>query len=250
MRKPIIAGNWKMNMTPSEGVALVQALAPKVADASCDVVVCPPYVDLAAVGEALKGTTIKLGAQNMYFEDKGAFTGEVAPAMLKELGVEYVIIGHSERREYFNETDESVNKKVKKALECALTPIMCCGESLAQREGGETNAWVSGQIQAGLAGLSAADMEKVVIAYEPIWAIGTGKTASKEEADETIAVIRQTVGEMFGAAAAEAVRIQYGGSMNPKNATELMGMPNIDGGLIGGASLKADDFSAVVRFDK
>lgn len=248
MRKPIIAGNWKMNMTPSEGVALVNALKPLVADAACDVVVCPPYVDLPAVAEAVKGSNIGLGAQNMYYEDKGAYTGEVAPAMLKELGVQYVIIGHSERREYFAETDETVNKKVKKALEVGMTPILCCGETLAQREGGETNAWVSGQIKAGLDGIAAGDVAKVVIAYEPIWAIGTGKTATKEEADETIAVIRKTVADTFGAEAAEAVRIQYGGSMNPKNVTELMAMPNIDGGLIGGASLKADDFSAVIHF--
>ena len=248
MRKPIIAGNWKMNMTPSEGVALVNALKPLVADAACDVVVCPPYVDLPAVAEAVKGSNIGLGAQNMYYEDKGAYTGEVAPAMLKELGVQYVIIGHSERREYFAETDETVNKKVKKALEVGMTPILCCGETLAQREGGETNAWVSGQIKAGLDGIAAGDVAKVVIAYEPIWAIGTGKTATKEEADETIAVIRKTVADTFGAEAAEAARIQYGGSMNPKNVTELMAMPNIDGGLIGGASLKADDFSAVIHF--
>lgn len=238
-----------MNLTPSEGVTLVNALIPLAKDAPCEVVVCPPSIDLPAVAEALKGSNIALGAQNMYFEDKGAFTGEVSPAMLKEVGVQYVIIGHSERREYFAETDETVNKKVKKALEVGLTPIMCCGETLAQREGGETDAWISGQIKAGLAGIDANDIPKVVIAYEPIWAIGTGKTASKEEAQDTIAMIRQTVKDTFGAEAAEAVRIQYGGSMNPKNVQELMAMPDIDGGLIGGASLKADDFSAVLHFE-
>lgn len=248
MRKPIIAGNWKMNMTPSEGVALVKELMPLVKDAKCDVVVCPPYVDLPAVAEALKGSNIGLGAQNMHFEAKGAYTGEISADMLKELGVQYVIIGHSERREYFAETDESVNKKVKVALEKSLTPIMCCGETLEQRESGVTASFVSGQIKAGLAGLSADDVKKTVIAYEPIWAIGTGKTASKEEAQETIAMIRKTVEEIVGAEAAAAVRIQYGGSMNPKNVAELMAMDDIDGGLIGGASLKADDFSKVVNY--
>ena len=248
MRKPIIAGNWKMNKTPSEGVALVKELLPLVADAACDVVVCPPFVDLPAVGEALKGSNVHLGAQNIHFAEKGAYTGEVSADMLKELGVEYVIIGHSERREYFAETDETVNKKVLVALEKGFTPIMCCGETLEQREAGITEAFVSGQVEKGLAGLTAADLPKVVIAYEPIWAIGTGKTATNEEANETIGAIRKTLARLFGEEAAQATRIQYGGSMNAKNASALMAMPEIDGGLIGGASLKAEDFSKVVHF--
>ncbi len=248
MRKPIIAGNWKMNKTPSEGVALVKELLPLVADAACDVVVCPPFVDLPAVGEALKGSNVHLGAQNIHFAEKGAYTGEVSADMLKELGVEYVIIGHSERREYFAETDETVNKKVLVALEKGFTPIMCCGETLEQREAGITEAFVSGQVEKGLAGLTAADLPKVVIAYEPIWAIGTGKTATNEEANETIGAIRKTLAKLFGEEAAQATRIQYGGSMNAKNASALMAMPEIDGGLIGGASLKAEDFSKVVHF--
>ena len=248
MRKPIIAGNWKMNKTPSEGVALVKELLPLVADAACDVVVCPPFVDLPAVGEALKGSNVHLGAQNIHFAEKGAYTGEVSADMLKELGVEYVIIGHSERREYFAETDETVNKKVLVALEKGFTPIMCCGETLEQREAGITEEFVSGQVEKGLAGLTAADLPKVVIAYEPIWAIGTGKTATNEEANETIGAIRKTLARLFGEEAAQATRIQYGGSMNAKNASALMAMPDIDGGLIGGASLKAEDFSKVVHF--
>ena len=248
MRKPIIAGNWKMNKTPSEGVALVKELLPLVADAACDVVVCPPFVDLPAVGEALKGSNVHLGAQNIHFAEKGAYTGEVSADMLKELGVEYVIIGHSERREYFAETDETVNKKVLVALEKGFTPIMCCGETLEQREAGITEEFVSGQVEKGLAGLTAADLPKVVIAYEPIWAIGTGKTATNEEANETIGAIRKTLARLFGEEAAQATRIQYGGSMNAKNASALMAMPEIDGGLIGGASLKAEDFSKVVHF--
>jgi len=248
MRKPIIAGNWKMNMTPNQGVSLINALKPLVEDAGCDVVVCPPFVDLYAVGEALKGSGIRLGAQNMHFAEKGAYTGEVSADMLKELGVEYVIIGHSERRQYFAETDETVNKKVTVALEKGLTPIMCCGETLAQREAGITEAFVSGQVEKGLAGLSGEQVKKVVVAYEPIWAIGTGKTATKEEANATIGVIRKTIGKLFGKDVAEAVRIQYGGSMNAKNAAELMSMEEIDGGLIGGASLKPEDFAKVVKY--
>lgn len=249
MRKPIIAGNWKMNMTPSEGVKLVEELRLVLSDVThCDVVVCPPFVALPAIKESLKGSNIKLGAQNMHYEEKGAFTGEVSPNMLVEVGVEYVIIGHSERREYFSETDETVNKKVKAAHAHGLNPIMCCGESLAQREAGETNAWVGDQIKAGLDGLTQAQLEETVVAYEPIWAIGTGVTASKEQAEETILVIREVIRESFGDVA-DKVRIQYGGSMNAKNAAELMAMPNIDGGLIGGAALKATDFSQVVHFN-
>ncbi|MGI6150417.1 MAG: triose-phosphate isomerase [Christensenellales bacterium] len=248
MRKPIIAGNWKMNMTSSQSVELVTALKPLVADAACDVVICPPFVDLVAVGEAIKGSNIRLGAQNMHFAEKGAYTGEVSADMLKELGVEYVIIGHSERRQYFAETDETVNKKVTAALEKGLTPIMCCGETLEQREAGITDEFVSGQVEAGLKGLTPEQVKKVVIAYEPIWAIGTGKTATKEEANATIGVVRKTVARIFGEEAAEAIRIQYGGSMNAKNASELMSMDQIDGGLIGGASLKPEDFAKVVNY--
>lgn len=248
MRKPIIAGNWKMNMTPSEAIKLVEELVPLINNAACDVVICPPFVDIPSVAQMLAGTNIGLGAQNMHFEEKGAYTGEVSVGMLKELGVQYVIIGHSERREYFNETDETVNKKVKVALKNSVTPIMCCGETLEHREGGITDAIISAQIRAGLDGISADDVKKTVVAYEPIWAIGTGKTASKEEAQETIAMIRQTIADMVGTEAAEAVRIQYGGSMNPKNVSELMAMPDIDGGLIGGAALKAEDFSKVVNY--
>ncbi len=248
MRKAIIAGNWKMNMTPSRGVELVTALKPLVADAACDVVICPPFVDLVAVGEAIRGSNIRLGAQNMHFAEKGAYTGEISADMLRELGVEYVIIGHSERRQYFAETDETVNKKVVAALEKGLTPIMCCGETLEQREAGITDDFVSGQVEAGLNGLSAEQVKQVVIAYEPIWAIGTGKTATKEEANATIGVVRKTVARVFGDEAAAAVRIQYGGSMNAKNATELMSMDQIDGGLIGGAALKPEDFAKVVKY--
>ena len=248
MRKPIIAGNWKMNMAPSEAQALVKELIPLVKDAKCDVVVCPPYTSLAVVGPLLEGTNIGLGAQNMHFEPKGAYTGEVSVKMLLELGVKYVIIGHSERRAYYNETDETVNKKVKVALENGLTPIVCVGESLEQREGGITSEWVTAQTVDALDGLSAEEVKKVVIAYEPIWAIGTGKTATDQDANDTIAVVRKAVASVVGEAAAQEVRIQYGGSMNPKNASPLMAMPEIDGGLIGGASLKAEDFSRVVNY--
>lgn len=248
MRKAIIAGNWKMNMSPKEAQTLVKELLPLVKEAKCEVVVCPPYTSLAAVAPLVEGTNVGLGAQNMHFEAKGAFTGEVSAKMLVELGVKYVIIGHSERRQYFAETDETVNKKVKVALENGLTPIVCVGESLEQREGGITSEWVSAQTVDALDGLSAEEVVKVVVAYEPIWAIGTGKTATDQDANDTIAVIRKAVASVAGDAAAQAVRIQYGGSMNPKNATSLMAMPEIDGGLIGGASLKAEDFSKVVNY--
>lgn len=248
MRKPIIAGNWKMNMTPADAEALVSALIPLVKDAKCDVVVCPPYVDLCVVSKLVEGTNIHLGAQNVHWAAKGAFTGEVSADMLKAFGVEYAIIGHSERRQYFGETDEGVNARAKAALAAGITPIICVGETLEQRESGVTAAFVSGQAKAALAGMSAGDVKSLVIAYEPIWAIGTGKTATADDANATIAVIRQAVAEAFGQAVADEVRIQYGGSMNPKNASELMAMPEIDGGLIGGASLKAEDFSKVVNY--
>ncbi len=248
MRKPIIAGNWKMNMTPEECKKLIGELRPLVENAKCDVVVCPPFVDLPAAQEALKGSKIGLGAQNIHWAEKGAFTGEISALMLKELGVEYAIVGHSERRQFFGETDEGVNRRARAALAAGITPIICVGESLEQREGGETNAVVGGQTAAALRDMSAEEAATAVIAYEPIWAIGTGRTATSRQADETIAVIRGMVKNLYGEAAASKIRIQYGGSMNPKNAAELMAMPNIDGGLIGGASLKAMDFSQVVNY--
>ena len=248
MRRPIIAGNWKMNNTASQGVALVNAIAPMVTEANCDVVVCVPAINIPAIAEAIKGTNIKLGAENVHFAEKGAYTGEISAAMLLEYGVEYVIIGHSERRQYFAETDETVNKRTLTALAAGLTPIVCIGESLEERETGKTEEVLATQIREGLKGIE--DITKIVIAYEPVWAIGTGKTATAEQANETIAFIRKTVGEMFCPNCAAALRIQYGGSMNAANCKELMAMPEIDGGLIGGASLKAPDFAAIVNFDK
>ena len=249
MRKPIIAGNWKMNKTPSEAKALVEALAPLVADAQCDVVVCTPAVNFAAVSEAIKGTNIKLGAQNMHWKESGAYTGELSAAMLKECGVEYVILGHSERRQYFGKTDATVNLRTLAAVKAGLTPIVCVGEKKEEREAGYTNALVSYQTLIALSGLTAEQVKGVVIAYEPVWAIGTGLTATDEQANETIGVIREAIRSAYGDVADE-VRIQYGGSMNPKNCKGLMAQPEIDGGLIGGASLKAEDFSKVVNFDK
>ena len=248
MRKPIIAGNWKMNKTPSEARELVTALAPLVKDAVCDVVVCTPAVNFAAVSEAIKGTNIKLGAQNMHWKESGAYTGELSAAMLRECGVEYVILGHSERRQYFGETDATVNLRTLAAVKAGLTPIVCVGEKKEEREAGYTNALVSYQTLIALSGLTAEQVKGVVIAYEPVWAIGTGLTATDEQANETIGVIREAVRSVYGDAADE-VRIQYGGSMNPKNCKSLMAQPEIDGGLIGGASLKAEDFSKVVHFD-
>ena len=248
MRKPIIAGNWKMNNTAAAGVALVNELKPLVADAECDVVVCVPFTDIPAVSEALKGSNIALGAQNVHFAEKGAYTGEISAEMLKEYGVKYVIIGHSERRQYFGETDETVNKRMHAALAAGLTPIVCVGESLEERETGKTEQVLSVQIEEGLKGLE--DLSAIVIAYEPVWAIGTGKTATAQQANETIGFIRKKCAEVFCPKCAEKVRIQYGGSMNAKNCKELMAMPEIDGGLIGGASLKAQDFSQIVHYNK
>ena len=248
MRKPIIAGNWKMNKTPSEARELVSALVPLVQDAKCDVVVCTPAVDFAAVSEVIKDTNIKLGAENMHWKESGAYTGELSAAMLKESGVEYVILGHSERRQYFGETDATVNQRVLAAVKAGLTPIICVGETKEEREAGYTNALVTYQTQIALSGLTADEVKNVVIAYEPVWAIGTGLTATDEQANETIGVIREAVRAAYGDAA-DDVRIQYGGSMNPKNCKGLMAQPEIDGGLIGGASLKAEDFSKVVHFD-
>ena len=248
MRKPIIAGNWKMNKTPKETAELINQLKPLVAQAECEVVVCPPAVCLAAAAEALKGSNIKLGAQNVHWARSGAFTGEISADMLKALDVEYVILGHSERRQYFGETDEGVNKRALFALSNGLIPIICVGESLEKREKGVTAEVVSSQVREALKGFTAENAADTVIAYEPIWAIGTVKTATSEQANEVIMQIRGVVRELFGEETAEKTRIQYGGSMNPKNASELMGMSDIDGGLIGGASLKAEDFAAVVNY--
>ncbi len=246
-RRKIIAGNWKMNMTPSEAVALVETLKPLVQTDEADVVFCVPAIDLIPVIEAVKGTNIEVGAENMYYEEKGAFTGEIAPNMLTDAGVKYVIIGHSERREYFAETDETVNKKVLKAFEHGLTPIICCGETLTQREQGITLDWIRMQVKIAFQNVTAEQAKQAVIAYEPIWAIGTGKTATTEQAEEVCAAIRACIGEVYDEATANAIRIQYGGSVNAANAAELFAQPDIDGGLVGGASLKAD-FGKIVNY--
>jgi triosephosphate isomerase len=248
MRRPIIAGNWKMNKTPEEAAVMVRELAPLVRDTDVEVVICAPFTSLLAVKEAAAGTNIRLGAQNMHWEEKGAYTGEISPVMLNALGVEYVIIGHSERREYFAESDETVNKKVHSAIAHGLIPIICVGETLEQREQGITRTLVEGQTKAAFRGLTAENAKICVIAYEPIWAIGTGKTATSEDANEVIGYIRGTVADMFGQETADAIRIQYGGSMKPGNAAELMSMPEIDGGLVGGASLTAQNFSGIVNY--
>ena len=245
-RRRIIAGNWKMNMTPSEAVKLVEELKPLVVNDDVDVVYCVPAIDIVPVVEAVKGTNVQVGAENFYIEDKGAYTGEISAPMLVDAGVKYVIIGHSERRDYFKEDDAFLNKKVKKAIEAGLTPILCCGESLEQRELGVTMDWIRLQIKSDLAGVAADDVKKLVIAYEPIWAIGTGKTATSDQAQEVCKGIRDLIAEIYDTDTAEAVRIQYGGSMNAGNAAELLAKPDIDGGLIGGASLKAE-FGQVVN---
>ena len=236
-----------MNNTPSQAVELIEAIKPLVKDAKCDVVVCPTFVCLDAASKALAGSNIGLGAQNVHFEEKGAFTGEISTGMLKELQVGYVVIGHSERRQYFGETDEVVAKRSLAAITAGITPIICVGETLEQRQNGTTFEIVKKQTEAALDLMRAAQVSASVIAYEPVWAIGTGLTATKEQAEEVIAFIRSVVAKKFDSAAADALRIQYGGSMNAKNAAELMAMPNIDGGLIGGASLKAPDFAAIVE---
>ena len=245
-RKRIIAGNWKMNMTPSEAVKLVEELKPLVVNDDVDVVYCVPAIDIVPVVEAVKGTNVQVGAENFYIEDKGAYTGEISAPMLVDAGVKYVIIGHSERREYFKEDDAFLNKKVKKAIASGLTPILCCGETLEQREMGVTMDWIRLQIKSDLAGVAADDVKNLVIAYEPIWAIGTGKTATSDQAEEVCKGIRELIAEVYDTDTAEAVSIQYGGSMNAGNAKELLAKPNIDGGLIGGASLKAE-FGQVVN---
>lgn len=249
MRKPIIAGNWKMHKNVSEAVALVRELAGLTTDVKdVDMVVCPTFTALYKVSEELKDTTIALGAQNMYWEPKGAFTGEISPEMLKDVGCQYVIIGHSERRQYFAETDKTVNKKVKAAFAYHLVPIMCVGETLDQRETGVTETVIGDQIKGGLEGLTAAQVAGMVIAYEPVWAIGTGRTASADDANGVCAFVRKTVETLFDRQTAESVRVQYGGSVKPGNITELMAKSDIDGALVGGAALDAAGFSQIIKF--
>ena len=247
MRKTIVAGNWKMNKTPSEAKALIEELKPLVASETSDVVFCVPAIDIPAAIEAAAGSNIAIGAENMYFEESGAYTGEIAPNMLTDLGVKYVILGHSERREYFAETNETVNKKMLKAFEHGITPIMCCGETLEQREQGVTMDFIRQQVKVGFMNVTADQAKEAVIAYEPIWAIGTGKTATTEQAQEVCAGIRACIAEIYDEATAEAIRIQYGGSVNAGNAAELFAMADIDGGLVGGASLKPD-FGKIVCY--
>lgn len=246
-RRKIIAGNWKMNKTPSETTALINELKPLVSNDEADVVFCVPAIDIIPAIEAAKGSNIKIGAENMYFEESGAYTGEIAPNMLTDVGVDYVIIGHSERREYFAETDETVNKKVLKAFEHGITPIICCGETLTQREQGIAIDFIRTQIKIAFQNVSAESAAKAVIAYEPIWAIGTGKTATTAQAEEVCKAIRECISEVYGSEVAESIRIQYGGSVNAGNAAELFAQENIDGGLVGGASLKPD-FGKIVNY--
>ncbi len=248
-RKKIIAGNWKMNMTPSQAVELVNTLKPLVANDDVDVVFCVPAIDIVPVVEAAKGSNIQVGAENMYFEEKGAYTGEISAPMLVDAGVKYVILGHSERRDYFKEDDALLNKKVKKAFEAGLTPILCCGETLEQREMGIAVDFIRTQIKSDLVGVSADQVKTMVIAYEPIWAIGTGKTATTEQAEEICKAVRDCIAEVYDQATADAVRVQYGGSVNAGNAAELFAQPDIDGGLVGGASLKPD-FGDIVNYKK
>lgn len=246
-RKAVIAGNWKMNKTPAEAKELISELKPLVVDASCDVVICVPYIDLFIALEETKGTNIKVGAENCHWAESGAFTGEVSAKMLKSIGVDYTVIGHSERRQYFGETDETVQKRVRAALDNDITVILCVGETLIQREQGITRETVALQTKVALQGVSAAEMKKIIIAYEPVWAIGTGKTATAEQANEVNKAIREVVEQLYSKEIAESTTIQYGGSMNAKNADELVAQPDVDGGLIGGASLKAEDFSIIVK---
>ena len=248
LRKPIIAGNWKMNNTIEETKALITGLIPLVKDAKCDVVICTPYTDLATAVEMTKGTNIKVGAENVHWAEKGAFTGEISAKMLCELGVEYVIIGHSERRQYFGETDATVNQRTIAALNAGLKPIVCVGETLDQRQKNRTKSVIKKQVVGAFANIDEEAAKNIVIAYEPVWAIGTGVTATDEQAQETIKSIRSMVAKLYGRKFANKMRIQYGGSMNPKNVAGLMAQPDIDGGLIGGASLKAEDFSKVVLY--
>ncbi|MBE5819608.1 MAG: triose-phosphate isomerase [Clostridiales bacterium] len=250
MRKKVIAGNWKMNKLPNEAISFIEELENYVKDSENEVVICAPYTDLFYALNMAQGTNIKIGAQNMNWEEKGAYTGEVSGEMLKSIGVEYVIIGHSERRAYYNETDETVNKKLKKALSLELKPIVCIGESLEQRESGDAKTIVTTQTKLALEGLTNKEVEDTIIAYEPIWAIGTGKTATKEDANETIKWIREEVAKNYGEEVASKVIIQYGGSVKSSNAKELFEMSDIDGGLVGGASLVAEEFAKIVNYNK
>lgn len=247
MRKPIIAGNWKMHKTIAEALEFVNEVKDRVNNDKVEAVICAPFTLLKDLKQATKGTNIKIGAQNMHFEEKGAFTGEISPLMLKELDMDYVVIGHSERRQYFNETDETVNKKVLKALEVGIDPILCVGETLEEREAGNTKDVCKVQVEKALENVSKEDLAKVVIAYEPVWAIGTGKTATSEDANDVIAYIREVVANLYGELANE-VRIQYGGSVKPSNVAEIMNQSDIDGALVGGASLEANDYLELVNF--
>ena len=250
MRKKVIAGNWKMNMLPNEAIEYIEKLSKLVKDTNNEVVLCVPYVDLFYALLTAQNTNIKIGAQNMHFEEKGAYTGEVSPKMLKSINVEYVIIGHSERRQYFNETDETVNKKVKAAFENGLKPIVCVGETLEQRENGETAKIITNQTKLALDGLTNEQVENTIIAYEPIWAIGTGKTATSEDANNSIKAIRNKISQIYGQNVSDRVIIQYGGSVKSTNCKELFNMSDIDGGLVGGASLNPEEFAKIVNYDK
>ena len=250
MRRKVIAGNWKMNMLPDETIKFIEEFAPLVKDTENEVILCVPYTDLFYALLNVQGTNIKIGAQNMHFEEKGAYTGEISPQMLKSINVEYVIIGHSERRQYYNETDETVNKKIKAAFNVGLKPIVCVGETLEEREAGKTAEIITNQTKLALEGLTNEQVENTIIAYEPIWAIGTGKTATSEDANNSIKEIRNKIAEIYGQNTASRVIIQYGGSVKSSNAKELFSTSDIDGGLVGGASLKAEEFSKIVNFAK
>ena len=250
MRRKVIAGNWKMNMLPNEAIEYIQAFEPLVKDAKAEVILCVPYTDLFYCLMNAQNTNIKIGAQNVHFEEKGAYTGEVSAKMLKSIGVEYVIIGHSERRQYFAETNETVNKKIKAALANGLKPIVCVGETLEQREAGKTVEIITNQTKLALEGLTREQVKGIIIAYEPIWAIGTGKTATSEDANNSIKAIRKEIANIYGSEVAEEVIIQYGGSVKSSNAKELFACSDIDGGLVGGASLKPDEFSKIVKYDE
>ena len=247
LRKAVIAGNWKMNKTPAEAKELIVAIAPLVKDAGCEVVACTPYVDLSSAQEAAAGTNIQIGAENCHWEKSGAYTGEISAEMLTSMGVKIVIIGHSERRQYFGETDVTVQKRVRAALDAGMTVILCVGETLEQREQGITSELVAMQTKIALCGVTEEELKRIIIAYEPVWAIGTGKTATAEQANEVCHTIRETICQVYGQAAADGITIQYGGSMNAGNAAELLAQPDVDGGLIGGASLKPNDFATIVK---
>ena len=247
LRKAVIAGNWKMNKTPAEAKELIAAIAPLVKDAGCEVIACTPFVDLSAAQEAAAGTNIQIGAENCHWEVSGAYTGEISAQMLSSMGVNIVIIGHSERRQYFGETDVTVQKRVRAALDAGLTVILCVGETLEQREQGITSELVAMQTKIALGGVTAEELKRVIIAYEPVWAIGTGKTATAQQANEVCHTIREVIADLYGKDAADAFTIQYGGSMNAGNAAELLAQPDVDGGLIGGASLKPNDFATIVK---